>query len=77
MTFTVTETEGTAASSSVRPAGTPYKSTSSINWFGPDQNLATTVVSALGGDRQISVLGGGGTDPLRRRRHRLLPLIRG
>jgi hypothetical protein len=57
LTFTVTGTEGTFGFVSVRPEGTPYQNTSSINWFGPDQNLATTVVSALGGDRQISVLG--------------------
>ena len=57
LTFTVTGTEGTFGYVSVRPEGTPYQNTSSINWFGPDQNLATTVVSALGGDRQISVLG--------------------
>jgi hypothetical protein len=57
LTFTVTGTEGTFGYVSVRPEGTPYQNTSSINWFGPDQNLATTVVTALGGDRQISVLG--------------------
>jgi hypothetical protein len=57
LTFTVTGTEGTFGFVSVRPQGSPYQNTSSINWFGPDQNLATTVVSALGGDRQLSVLG--------------------
>lgn len=57
-TFTVTATEGLGGFASVRPAGAPYQGTSSINWFGTDQNLATTVVSGLGGDRQITVLGG-------------------
>jgi hypothetical protein len=58
MTFTVTETEGSGGFVAVRPAGMPYEGTSSINWFGPGQNLATTVISALGGDRQLNLLGG-------------------
>jgi len=58
MTFTVTETEGGGGFVAVRPAGTPYEGTSSINWFGPGQNLATTVISALGGDRQVNLWGG-------------------
>jgi hypothetical protein len=58
MTFTVTETEGGGGFVAVRPAGTPYEGTSSINWFGPGQNLATTVISALGGDRQLNLWGG-------------------
>jgi hypothetical protein len=58
MTFTVTETEGNGGFVSVRPAGTAYETTSSINWFGPGQNLATTVISALGGDRQLTLFGG-------------------
>jgi hypothetical protein len=58
ITFTVTETEGNGGFVSVRPAGTAWEGTSSINWFGPGQNLATTVISALGGDRQLLLLGG-------------------
>jgi hypothetical protein len=58
MTVTVTETDGNGGFVAVRPAATPYEGTSSINWFGPDQNLATTVISALGGDRQLSLVGG-------------------
>ncbi len=59
MTFTVTNTEGAAGGFvSVRPAGTSFENTSSINWFGPGQNLATTVISALGGDRQVILRGG-------------------
>jgi len=58
MTFTVTDTEGSGGFVAVRPAGTPYEGTSSINWFGPGQNLATTVISALGGDRQLNLWGG-------------------
>ena len=59
MTFTVTNTQGDVGGfMSVRPFGTPYANTSSINWFGPNQNIATTVLSALGGDRQVIVRGG-------------------
>ncbi len=58
VTFTITQTEGSGGYVAVRPAGTPYEGTSSINWFGPDQNLATTVISALGGDRQLNLWGG-------------------
>ena len=59
MTVTITETEGIGGFVAVRPAGTPFNDTSSINWFGPDQNLGTTVISGLGGDRQIIACGGG------------------
>jgi hypothetical protein len=58
MTLTVTQTEGAGGFLSVRPQGAAYQGTSSINWFGAGQNLATTVVSALGGDRQVVVRGG-------------------
>jgi len=58
ITFTVTNTEGGGGFVSVRPAGTPYAGTSSINWFGPDQNIGTTVISALGGNRQLTLQGG-------------------
>jgi hypothetical protein len=60
LTVTVTETEGIGGFVAIRPFGTPFQNTSSINWFGPNQNLGTTVVSGLGGDRQILALGGGG-----------------
>jgi hypothetical protein len=58
ITLTVTETEGVGGFLAVRPAGTPYRGTSSVNWFGPNQNLACTVISKLGGDRQLTVRGG-------------------
>jgi hypothetical protein len=54
-TLTVTETEDVGGFLAVRPAGSAYANTSSINWFGPVQNIATTVLSALGGDRQLVV----------------------
>ncbi len=58
VTLTVTDTEGAGGFLGVRPAGTPYAGTSSINWFGPNQNIATTVISGLGGDRLLTVHGG-------------------
>ena len=74
LTVTVTETEGTGGFVAVRPAGTVYNGTSSINWFGPNQNLATTVISGLDADRQITLRAGAQSTQDRRRRHRLLPL---
>ena len=58
ITLTVTETEGDGGFLAVRPSATPYAGTSSINWFGPNQNIATTVFSLLGGDRLLTVHGG-------------------
>ena len=58
ITLTVTNTQGAGGFLAVRPAGTGYAGTSSINWFGPGQNLAATVISQLGGDRQLIVHGG-------------------
>jgi len=58
LTLTITQTEGVGGFVAVRPAGTPYEGTSSINWSAPEQNLATTVISALGADRQVNLWGG-------------------
>jgi hypothetical protein len=58
ITLTVTDTEGSGGFVAVRPAGTGYAGTSSINWFGTNQNLAATVISQLGGDRQLTMRGG-------------------
>jgi hypothetical protein len=58
ITLTITETQGAGGFLAVRPAGTPYAGTSSINWFGPNQNIATTVISQLGADRQLMMHGG-------------------
>ncbi|HEY1282229.1 MAG TPA: hypothetical protein VGF22_21290 [Acidimicrobiales bacterium] len=57
LTATVTETEG-AGYVAVFPADAPWGGTSSLNWFGPDQNLATAVISKLDADRQVKVRGG-------------------
>jgi hypothetical protein len=61
ITLTVTETDGPGGYVAAFPAGTPWSGTSSVNWFGPGQNLATAVIVALGGDRSI-VLRGGAAD---------------
>jgi len=60
LTVTITETEGIGGFVAIRPQGSTFNDTSSINWFGPDQNIGTTVVSGLGGDRQIVARSGGG-----------------
>ena len=57
LTATVTETEG-AGYIAVFPADATWGGTSSLNWFGPDQNLATAVISKLDADRQVKVRGG-------------------
>ena len=59
ITITVTETEGGAGGFvAAFPAGTTWPGTSTVNWFGPGQNLATAAVLALGGDRQLTLRGG-------------------
>jgi hypothetical protein len=58
MTLTVTETEGSGGYVSAFPFGIAWPGTSSINWFGPGQNLATAVIVAVGGDRQLVLRGG-------------------
>lgn len=58
LTVTVTETEGNGGFVAVRPGATVYNGTSSINWFGPNQNLATTVITGVDADRQITLRGG-------------------
>lgn len=58
LTVTITETEGSGGFVAVRPAGTAYNGTSSINWFGPNQDLATTVITGVDTDRQITLRAG-------------------
>jgi hypothetical protein len=58
MTLTITETEGTGGFVAVRPAVTDYHNTSSINWFGPGQSLANTVISGIDANRQITLRAG-------------------
>ena len=76
ITLTVTETEGDGGFLAVRPSATPYAGTSSINSFGPNQNIATTVFSLLGGDRLLHRARRRQLDAFRRRRDGLLPVAR-
>jgi hypothetical protein len=57
LTATVTETEG-AGYIAVFPADEAWAGTSSLNWFGPGQNLATAVISKVDGSLQVKVRGG-------------------
>lgn len=57
ITITVTDTED-AGYVSAFPAGTQWQGTSTVNWFGPGQNLATAAILSLGGDRQLTLRGG-------------------
>jgi len=57
LTATVTETEG-AGYIAVFPADEAWAGTSSVNWFGPDQNLATAVISKVDATVQVKVRGG-------------------
>lgn len=59
ITFTVTDTEGAEGGyAAVYPAGAAWAGTSSVNWFGVGQHLATAAVVGLGGDRSITLRGG-------------------
>jgi hypothetical protein len=55
--LTVTETEA-AGFVAVFPAGTPYPGNSSINWFGPNQNLANGVIASVDATGRITIRGG-------------------
>ena len=55
--LTVTETEA-AGFVAVFPAGTTYAGNSSINWFGPNQNLANGVICAVDATGKITIRGG-------------------
>jgi hypothetical protein len=58
VTVTVTGTEGPGGYVAVFPSGGTWSGTSSVNWFGPGQNLATTTIVALGANRDVVLLGG-------------------
>jgi len=58
ITLTVTATEGPGGYVAVFPSGGTWSGTSSVNWFGPGQNLATAAIVALGPDRDVVLLGG-------------------
>ena len=56
--LTVTETEGNGGFVAVFPAGVPWPGNSSINWFGPNQNLANGVITAVNSAGEITIRGG-------------------
>jgi hypothetical protein len=58
LNLTVSETEGVGGYVAVFPADAPYPGNSSINWFGPGQNLANTLVTGVDAGGQIRIRGG-------------------
>jgi hypothetical protein len=58
ITLTVTDTEGPGGYVAAFQPGTPWSGTSSVNWFGAGQNLATAAMVALGSDRDLILRGG-------------------
>ncbi|MFT3853581.1 MAG: hypothetical protein QM733_12705 [Ilumatobacteraceae bacterium] len=62
--LTITETEGTAGGFlSVFPGDATERSGSSINWSGPDQNIANGLTAKIAADRTVKVFCGGGAVP--------------
>ena len=57
-TLTLTETEGVGGYVAAFQADIPWPGNSSVNWYGPDQNIANTVVCAVSADSKIALLGG-------------------
>jgi hypothetical protein len=57
-TLTITETEGVGGFVAAFKAGIPWPGNSSVNWYGPDQNVANTVVCAVSSDSKITLRGG-------------------
>ena len=55
--LTVTETEA-AGFVAVFPAGTTYPGNSSINWFGPNQNLANGIIASVDAAGRVTIRGG-------------------
>jgi hypothetical protein len=55
--LTVTETEG-AGYVAVFPAGTTWPGNSSVNWSGPDENVANAVLTATDANGRITIRGG-------------------
>jgi hypothetical protein len=62
--LTVTDTQGPAGGFlSMVPGDAVAPSGSSINWFGPAQNIANGITARLDGSRQVRVFAGGGGNP--------------
>jgi hypothetical protein len=55
--LTVTETEG-AGYVAAFPAGTAWPGNSSVNWSGPDENVANAVLTATDANGRITIRGG-------------------
>lgn len=58
MTLTLTNTEGNGGYVAAFAAGIPWPGNSSVNFFGPDQNIANTAVCAVSADSKITIRGG-------------------
>jgi hypothetical protein len=58
LNLTVTETEGAGGFVAVFPANVAWPGNSSINWSGPDQNVANGVITAMDPSGQIKIRGG-------------------
>jgi hypothetical protein len=57
-TLTLTRTEGAGGYVAAFPAGIPWPGNSSINFFGPNHDIATSVVCAVSADSRITLRGG-------------------
>jgi len=44
----------------VNPGGNIVVAASTINWFGPNQNLANGILATLNANREVTVIAGGG-----------------
>jgi hypothetical protein len=60
MTLTATDTSGTG-SLAVFATGAIYGGTSNVNWFGSNENIATSVTSAVNSSGQVNVRCSGGS----------------
>jgi hypothetical protein len=58
LNLTVTETEGAGGFVAVFPANVAWPGNSSINWSGPDQNVANGVITAMDPSGRIKIRGG-------------------
>jgi hypothetical protein len=58
LNLTVTETQGRGGFVAVFPANIAWPGNSSVNWFGPNQNIADGVITALDASGQIKIRGG-------------------
>jgi len=57
-TLTISNTTGNGGFVAAFQAGIPWPGDSSINWSGPNQDIANTVVCAVSADSKIVLRGG-------------------